>query len=94
MIGEVEVSKVECQTLQADKDTLVISVGNIEKENQATLEEFEKLQQRYQMLEAERDNIRLLVEELNKGKRELEGKVIELEVQKTTLEGKAKLYES
>ena len=37
MIGEVEVSKVECQTLQADKYALVISAGNIEKENQATL---------------------------------------------------------
>ena len=61
-----------------DKDNLVISVGNIEKENQATLTEFEKLQQRYQMLEAEWDNIRLLVEELNKGKRDLEGKVKEL----------------
>ena len=46
--------------------------------------EFEKLQQRYQMLEAKRDNLRLLVEELNREKRELEGKVTEPEVQKTT----------
>ena len=94
MISEVEVSKAECQTLQVDKDDLVISVGNIEKENQATLAEFEKLQQRYQMLEAERDNLRLLVEELNKGKRELEYKVIDMEVQNTTVEGESKLYES
>ena len=50
---------------------MVISAGNIEKENQATLVEFEKLQQRYQMLEAERDNIRLSIEDLNKEKRDL-----------------------
>ena len=45
------------------------------------------------MLEAERDNLRLLVEELNKEKGILEGKVTELEVH-TTVEGKAKLYET
>ena len=47
MISEVKVSKVECQTLQVDKYALVISAGNIEKENHATLAEFEKLHQRY-----------------------------------------------
>ena len=62
MISEFKVSKVECQTLKADTDALVISTGNIEKENQATLAEFGKLQQRYQSLEDERDNIRLSVE--------------------------------
>ena len=31
MIDEVKVSKVECQILQAEKDALVISIGNIEK---------------------------------------------------------------
>ena len=46
------------------------------------------------MLEAERDNLRLLVEDLNKEKRELEGEVTNLEVQNTTAEGKAKLYKS
>ena len=51
-----------------DKYALVISAGNIEKENQATLAESEKLQQRYQMLEAERDNLRLSIEYLNKVK--------------------------
>ena len=54
--------------------------------------EFEKLQQIYQMLEAERDNLRLSIEDSNKEKRELEGEVTELEVQKTTVEGKTKLY--
>ena len=73
---------------------MVISIGNIEMENHATLAEFEKLQQRYKMLEAERDNIMLSVEYLNKEMRELESKVIEMEVQNTIVEGKAKLYES
>ena len=84
MISKFELSKAECQTLQEDKYALIISVGNIEKENQDTLAEFEKLQQRYQRLEDEKYNIRLSVEELNKEKRELEGKVTEPEVQKTT----------
>ena len=43
MISEVEVSKAECQTLQADKDALVLSIGNIEKESHATSADFGKL---------------------------------------------------
>ena len=31
MISEIEESKVECQTLQLDKDPLVLSASNIEK---------------------------------------------------------------
>ena len=71
MIDGFEVSKAECRNIHEEKDTLVISTGNIEKDSQATLTEFGKLQQRYQILEAERDNIRVSVEELNKEKREL-----------------------
>ena len=56
--------------------------------------EFGKLQQRYQVLEAERDNMRLSSEELNKEKGKLEDKVIELEVQRTTAEGRSKMYET
>ena len=94
MIGEFEVSKAECQTLQAQKDALVISAGNTEKNAQTTLSEFGNLQQKYQSLEVERDELRLLVEELDKEKGRLEGKVIELEEQNTTTQGKAKLYET
>ena len=72
----------------------MLSIRNIEKESQATLADFGKLQQRYQVLEAKRDNLRLSIEELNKEKGKLEDKVTELEVQRTTAEGKAKLYES
>ena len=45
-------------------------------------------------MEAERDNLRLSIEELNKEKGKLEDKVTELEVQRTTTEGKVKLYET
>ena len=31
MIGQIEESKAECQTLQLDKDALVLSASNIEK---------------------------------------------------------------
>ena len=78
MIGEVEVSKAEFQTLQADKDALVVFAENTDKNAQTTLSEFGKLQQQYQSLEAKRDELRLLVEELNKENRELEGKVKEV----------------
>ena len=33
MISEVELSKAKCQTLREDKDALVLSAGNIEKES-------------------------------------------------------------
>ena len=59
MINKVELSKADCQTLQEYKDVLVIFAGNIEKESHATLANFEKLQQGYQVLEAERDNLRI-----------------------------------
>ena len=55
---------------------------------------FGNLQQGYQVLEAERDTLRLSVEELNKEKGKLEDKVTELEVQRTIAEGKSKLYET
>ena len=73
---------------------MVLSTGNIEKESQATLEYFGKLQQGYHVLEAERDTLRLSVEDLNKEKGKLEDKVTELEVQRTTVEGKSNLYET
>ena len=62
MIGEVEVSKAECQNLQADKYALVISAGNIEKNAHTTLAELGKLKQKYHSLEAKRDELRLSVE--------------------------------
>ena len=37
MIGEVKVSRKECQTLQADKDALAISAENTKKSSQVTL---------------------------------------------------------
>ena len=93
MISEIEESKAACQTLQWNKDALVLSASNIERESKATLSEFEKHQQRHQILEAERDNLKSSIKELSKEKGSLENKVVELEMQKTTAEGKAKHYE-
>ena len=50
MISEIEVSKAECQTLQSNKDALVLSTSNVEKESKAILADFGKLQQRHQVL--------------------------------------------
>ena len=41
MISEVKVSKVEFQTLQADKDALVVYAENLERNSQATSAELE-----------------------------------------------------
>ena len=94
MISEIEVSKAEFQTLQSHKDALVLSTSNIEKESKAILAYFGRLQQSHHILEEERDNLNLSIEEFNKEKRNLEDKVAKLEMQKTNPEGKAKLYET
>ena len=61
---------------------------------EATLSYFERLQQRHQILEVERDSLKSSNEALSKEKGSLENKVAELELQKTTAEGKAKHYET
>ena len=45
MISEIEGSKVDFQTLQLDKDALVLLASNIERESHATLSEFKRIQQ-------------------------------------------------
>ena len=57
MISEVKVSKVECQTLQVDKDALVVSSENTERDYQAISAELGKLQLKYQNLEAEKNHL-------------------------------------
>ena len=94
MISKIEGSKAKCQTLQSDKDALVLLASNIERESKATLSEFGRLQQRHQILEAERDSLKSSIEELSKEKGSLENKVAELQMQNTTTEGKSKLYET
>ena len=61
---------------------------------EATLTEFERIQQRHHILETEWDSLKSSNEELSKEKGSLENKVAELELQKTTAEGKAKHYET
>ena len=58
MISEIEGSKAKLQTLQLEKDALVLSARNIERESKATLVECKKLQQRHWVLEAERDSLK------------------------------------
>ena len=58
MISEIEESKAECQALQLDKDALVLSASNIDKESKVSLGECEKLQQIYQVLEVERESLK------------------------------------
>ena len=59
MIGEVKTSRIERQTLQADKNDLAISTENIEKSAQVTLAELQKLQLDHQMLKTEKDDLQL-----------------------------------
>ena len=94
MIGEAKVSKVECQILQVDKDAIVISRERIENNSQATSAELGKLQLEYQSMKAKKDKFLLLVGELNEENNRLEGKVIELEMYKSTAEEKEKLYQT
>ena len=68
MISEIEDSNPECQTLQSNKDSFVLLASNIERESKATLSEFERLQQRHQILEAQRDSLKSSIEELSKEK--------------------------
>ena len=92
MIGEVKVSKMECQNLQADKDALVISAKNIEKNSQATLEELGKLQLEYHSLKTKKDHLQLSFGKLNEENNRLESKVTELGIEKATTKERDKLY--
>ena len=86
MIGEVKVSRTECQTLQADKDALAISTENTEKNSQVTLVELQKLHLEHQSLTAEKDNLQLSFGKLNEEKNNFESKVTELGIEKDTTE--------
>ena len=44
IISEIEESKAKCKTLQLDKDALVLSASNIERESKDTLSQFGRLQ--------------------------------------------------
>ena len=61
---------------------------------EATLSYFERLQHGHQILEEERDRLKLSNEDLSKEKVDLENKVAELELQKVVAEQKAEQYET
>ena len=94
MIGEVKVSRTECQTLQADKDALAISAENTENNSQVTLAELQKLQLEHQSLKVEKDNLQLSFGKLNEEKNKLESKVTELGIEKATVEDKENQYQT
>ena len=93
MKGEVKTSRIECQTLQADKNALTINAENTKKSAQVTLAELQKLQLEHQMLENEKDNLQLSYENLSEEKNKLESMVTELEMEKATGEEKEKQYQ-
>ena len=90
MIGEFKVSRIEFQTLQADKDALAISVKNTEQNSQVTFIDLQKLQLEHQSLKPEKNNVQLLFGKLNEEKNKLESKSIELGIEKATAEDKEK----
>ena len=81
MIGEVKVSRTECQTLQADKDALAISAENTEKNSQATLAELQKLRLEHQSLKTQKDNLQLSCGNLYEEKNKLESKFTKMEIE-------------
>ena len=93
MIGEVKVSRTECQTLQADKNALEISIDNKEKSAQVTLVELQKLQLEHQMLKTEKDDLQVSYENLSTEKDRLQSEVAELETKKHTTEEREKQYQ-
>ena len=94
MIGEVKVSRTECQNLQEDKDALAISVDNTEKNSQFALEELQKLQLEHQNLKAKKDNLLLSFGKLNEENNKLERKVTKMGIEKATAEDKEKQYQT
>ena len=55
----------------------------LKRKNEATLSDYEKLQQEYQILEEERDTFKLSNMNLSREKGELENKIAEIEAQKS-----------
>ena len=90
MMGEVKTSRIECQTLQADKNALEISTENTKKSAQVTLAELQKLQLEHQMLKTEKDDLQLSYGNLSAEKNKLESRVIKLEMETATTEEKEK----
>ena len=84
MIGEVKVSRTECQTLQIDKDALELSTENTEKNSQVTLVELQKLQLEHQSLKAEKYHLQLSFGNINEEKNKLESKITNLGIEKAT----------
>ena len=64
MQNEVKTSKAELQTLQENKMTLEVSMERIGKDAQNNLAQLQRLQQEYQMLKTENDELKASYETL------------------------------
>ena len=93
MMSEVKNSRVEFQTLQADKNALEISAEKTENNAQDILAELQKLQLEHQMLKTKREDIQLSYENLRAEKNMLQSKVFDLEMGKDTIEEKDNQYQ-
>ena len=92
MMNEVRTSRIEFQTLQANKEDLDISVEKTEKNAQDSLAELQKLQLEHQMLKTKRDDLCVSYENLSVEKDQLQSKVVELETEKATTGEREKQY--
>ena len=93
MQNEVRTSKIELQTLQANKEALEISAGRMEKDAQNSLAELQRLQLEHQVVKSEKDNLQVSYETLSAEKTQLQNRVIELESEKAATEEKEKQYQ-
>ena len=90
MHNEVRPSKIECQTPQASKMALEVSIEKNERDAQNSLSELQKLQLEYQGLKTENNDLKLSYETLSAKKDQLQRKVVELEAQRATIEEREK----
>ena len=65
----------------------------VEKNAQNSLAELRRLQQEYQVLKIEKDDLKTTYETLSAEKDQLQSKVVELEAQRATIEEKEKQYQ-
>ena len=93
MMNEVKTSRIEFQTLQANKEALEISTKKTEKNAQDSLAELQKLQLEHKMLKTERDYFQVSYENLSVEKDMLQSKVAKLEAHKATTEEREKQYQ-
>ena len=72
---------------------LEVSVEKNERDAQNNLEKLQRLQQEYQVLKIEKNDLKTSYETLSAERDQLQGKIAELEAQKATIEEREKQYQ-